>query len=1059
MKTSKKGMKVTYFQNNFSKYQLRPYSLRFRNAVLEKQYQEDRLIDGKALNFLAVVVIIVTSIAGCIQVGYEQKISSLVILALNAILHCFALFQIKQDLKYLKNLLFLLNLYSTVCYSIFLSSIVKKLTIGQLIFIEDIYVYSLLLFMRTNTFIWDLMFILSSRIIILVFSVVSIDNSQQQWQEVTIAVILCILSGVLSIFNLFKNEKLRRETFLNLKQKDQWNVIVDEVLPINIIISKYNSITGEISLNASNQEAQSNFKIQNDESFNQFMQKIRLDIPNSKKTLRDFILEKHHAIAKEIKVRQDMNIKPLIQQTRKINNNNFNNDLKSLQEHDSPFDDLDSNSPSKVDRNPSIKKMVTSRSIVKKRPSVKYDQGQKFVEILKGYYCEDWENKPFTKCQYKIQVFQFSVNEPLLLINVENNQEQEVIKMLKVTRRQYRDLFKDTLYFFQDRIVRLSTEIGQVAIPLSQSNLYYDLKYSLMSIFTGIHNILDFVFEKGNSYKEKEQAKDQNNTNKKELNSGKPKKKDSFYQQLSPQNSIENELQIIENGQYSFHGNPSSSQTNNNQPNSNLNNKNSSNPKMGVGQNPQQNLLNNSTMGNTKIRNFSLRKLLNEVSDVMFEKCKQKKVMFFFSDLLGEEYQMIQDQRRIKQVLFNYLQNALDCVQKGYISLTVKPYMNLGFKTFRFEIMDSGPGVNDNIIADEQYNNNNNMNNSSHNGHIQVVSLRKKSQNHQKQLRKLSSFSNYFQNITTANPQSKQKGLGIGMKVNQKIIAKLGPYFPKIYSEQETGTRIIYEMYADILAIRNLKQKYRASIHRDFREEDVPEEEEFIGLSCYKYTRNEIYHFSKNSKSSNLLLSPDSALYLQNLNEKQQNLQNQNQGSNQQNQIYLNSNSNNIPSVIQSMINLNTPIIIPSNFSTIPNDNFNQSMPIRTPSSLIQVEPNQSRHRPESLENALSMKVTRSNQIAISNTQMNNSFTLESFRSRDRSRQDSFFVDMNNRKRLLNQNNQLQLNLNGSDDGNNVFQNPALYNGSLTNPNNHNYNPNIFHPYKKYSLHDLSNYS
>lgn len=43
-------------------------------------------------------------------------------------------------------------------------------------------------------------------------------------------------------------------------------------------------------------------------------------------------------------------------------------------------------------------------------------------------------------------------------------------------------------------------------------------------------------------------------------------------------------------------------------------------------------------MGNTKIRSFSLRKILNEVSDVMAEKCKQKKVMFFLSDYLNDEY-------------------------------------------------------------------------------------------------------------------------------------------------------------------------------------------------------------------------------------------------------------------------------------------------------------------------------------------------------------------------------------------------------------------------------------
>lgn len=59
------------------------------------------------------------------------------------------------------------------------------------------------------------------------------------------------------------------------------------------------------------------------------------------------------------------------------------------------------------------------------------------------------------------------------------------------------------------------------------------------------------------------------------------------------------------------------------------------------------------------------------------------------------------------------------------------------------------------------------------------------------------------------------------------------------------------------MAIHNFKNNFPRFIQRERREEDIPEEEEFIGLSCYKYTHNEIYHFSKNTKSTNILLSPD----------------------------------------------------------------------------------------------------------------------------------------------------------------------------------------------------------
>jgi len=43
---------------------------------------------------------------------------------------------------------------------------------------------------------------------------------------------------------------------------------------------------------------------------------------------------------------------------------------------------------------------------------------------------------------------------------------------------------------------------------------------------------------------------------------------------------------------------------------------------------------------------------------------------------------------------------------------------------------------------------------------------------------------------------------------------------------------------------------------KDRREEDIPEEDGYIGLSCYKYTRNEIYRFTKSSKR---LISPDAS--------------------------------------------------------------------------------------------------------------------------------------------------------------------------------------------------------
>lgn len=92
----------------------------------------------------------------------------------------------------------------------------------------------------------------------------------------------------------------------------------------------------------------------NDENFNEFMQRIRLESPLSKRTLRDFILEKHHNIASAAKKRIELNIKPLI-----IANKKINTDLKSLYEESHDDEDNGSISPSRVDKNPSIKKLIT----------------------------------------------------------------------------------------------------------------------------------------------------------------------------------------------------------------------------------------------------------------------------------------------------------------------------------------------------------------------------------------------------------------------------------------------------------------------------------------------------------------------------------------------------------------------------------------------------------------------------------------------------------------------------------------------------------------------------
>lgn len=188
-------MKITYFQNNFSKYQLRPYSLRFRNNDLEVEYQGARFNASSGFYVWSIVAVVCMSVAGAISQGIQGHTTALSFLSLNSFLHFVSFFLIKNDRVHLRLLIFLLNIYNTICYVVFLTSLDERLSVGQQLFLQDIFLYAVGIFMKTHTFVWDLLLLISSRSVIFFMSLLDFDSDKQEIKDIILLFVLCVGSG------------------------------------------------------------------------------------------------------------------------------------------------------------------------------------------------------------------------------------------------------------------------------------------------------------------------------------------------------------------------------------------------------------------------------------------------------------------------------------------------------------------------------------------------------------------------------------------------------------------------------------------------------------------------------------------------------------------------------------------------------------------------------------------------------------------------------------------------------------------------------------------------
>lgn len=93
---------------------------------------------------------------------------------------------------------------------------------------------------------------------------------------------------------------------------------------------------------------------------------------------------------------------------------------------------------------------------------------------------------------------------------------------------------------------------------------------------------------------------------------------------------------------------------------------------------------------------FTVNELLNEVHELFYYQCSQKKVYLDISneaDILKSA--LYSDKGRLKQVLLNLVSNALKFTFKGGITIKVSKLRFLEKPCFEFTVEDTGIGIKD----------------------------------------------------------------------------------------------------------------------------------------------------------------------------------------------------------------------------------------------------------------------------------------------------------------------------------------------------------------------------
>jgi signal transduction histidine kinase len=97
---------------------------------------------------------------------------------------------------------------------------------------------------------------------------------------------------------------------------------------------------------------------------------------------------------------------------------------------------------------------------------------------------------------------------------------------------------------------------------------------------------------------------------------------------------------------------------------------------------------------------FELRSLQEQLLDVFSLTARNKNITFFFNFDQNLPVQVMGDEIRLRQILFNLVGNAVKFTEIGGVEVSVKSLNQVHQRQIRvlFSVMDTGPGIEDEII-------------------------------------------------------------------------------------------------------------------------------------------------------------------------------------------------------------------------------------------------------------------------------------------------------------------------------------------------------------------------
>ncbi|KAL4504131.1 hypothetical protein ABPG72_020969 [Tetrahymena utriculariae] len=809
-------------------------SLSFKVDKFEKQFNKDRTKSGRDFSKGYLLILLVEMIVIGIDYSFNRQYNDLIILSMTLAQFLLALMQrfiiLKLCSSYFNLFIALQNLGQAllnccmICFWLNVNDInyVNNIYYGFNIVLKHIYL------LQGSNFIMKFITAINIGIIYEIFFM----NQQTSIRHYILSVSIAIL---LYIYKIFQEDLSLRNLFLVQRSEDEMNFLVKRLLPVSMLITKYDKKEERIYFHMSNTKLQKQFHIKDDDSMKNFLLKVELQAldeyqrmqleSNNNKSLFQHLhfqaisySKKHYKKKNTINVNNNQENQQNDRKQSLLNNNSIANinpnqqALFSVAALNLPGDDLVSpNSVSYRQSGDLISHRLTEnnlRNIFGMQEKAETESmTQKIIKSMRKKEHKKTIKKQFDNLEIEIgdrqyeqtikDVYNTSINHPNShnIINNLNINEYNLKKGINhnasINAKNIADEIYDRLEVFygilqgeNQKILNIKIytyileEIYQVIIfedetlqgrveYLQKLNKYYlnlfesilkklraPIAQSLYKMKKAVNNL------KQNIILKQQQSINQNISRLDSILS----QNDQQANALSRLREIASDLLVRKQ----------SSQIQNTIVQSTLNNdsskqgtsllediiKQDKQQKDMIFQNTQELQYNNYNILNSLFNyqdifkifsknsiiispiNISLERIIKDLKTIFQSEYKSRCLeLYFINDLTEEDSYINTDEKYLKQVFINLINNSLQSltkIQKGYTAIHFK-LSPLDNQLIDISIIDTGPGFDSNYNLNEQ---------------ILIQHL----------------------NVMTLGRNLKVKELKVGIPISQKIIGKLGPY-------------------------------------------------------------------------------------------------------------------------------------------------------------------------------------------------------------------------------------------------------------------------------------------